>query len=35
MKEPKLKTVYVCSNCGEDKPPLDGPAAQAAAAGTR
>ena len=25
MKEPKLKTVYVCSNCGETKPPLDGP----------
>ncbi len=25
MKEPKLKTVYVCSNCGGDKPPLDGP----------
>lgn len=25
MKEPKLKTVYVCSNCGETSPPLDGP----------
>ena len=35
MKEPKLKTVYVCSNCGETSPPLDGPLPKAAAAGTR
>ncbi len=28
MKEPKLKTVYVCSNCGENQPALDGPPPQ-------
>ena len=27
MKEPKLKTVYVCSNCGETSA-LDGPLPQ-------
>ena len=28
MKEPKLKTVYVCSNCGETSPRWMGPLPQ-------